>query len=71
MTEPAINTAPGAAERDSGDSGALYAVCDLRRDGKRRIVGEFTDPSEAARAAQLLRWAGADATVELITSVRS
>lgn len=44
----------------------LYAVVDYRYDGRPRVVSEFVDPALAAAAAQLLRDAGGDATVELI-----
>lgn len=48
----------------------IYAVIDKRTDGRLGIVAEFVDPDAAAFAADLLREAGADVAVELITQVR-
>lgn len=45
----------------------LYAVVDHRRDGQRRVVGEYVDPDLARAAAALLNAAGSDARVELIS----
>ena len=47
----------------------LYAVVDHRTDGRPRIVGEFVDPRDACAAAELLRAAGAEVDVALITSI--
>jgi hypothetical protein len=47
----------------------LYTVVDRRRDGQRRIVGEYVDPELAHAAAALLNAAGSDAHVELISRV--
>ena len=52
------------------DAPPIYAVVDRRSDGRLRIVGEFVDPDAAAFAADLLRGAGADVAVELVTAVR-
>ena len=45
----------------------LYAIVDHRQDGRQRIVAEFVDPTMAKAAADLLRAAGSDARVELIS----
>jgi len=45
------------------DPPALCAVVDHRHDGRRRIVGEYVDPSVARAAGELLRTAGSDADV--------
>ena len=49
------------------DPPALYAVVDHRHDGRRRIVGEYVDPSVARAAGELLRTAGSDADVRIET----
>lgn len=54
-------TAPVTTDRP-----AVYAVIDLTHSGRPRVVAEYRDPGDAQRAADLLRWAGADARVELV-----
>ena len=51
------------------DALPIYAIIDRRRDGTRRVVGEFVDPGTAAAAAEQLREAGAIVEVELISRV--
>jgi hypothetical protein len=47
----------------------IYAVADHRHDGRPRFVGEYVDPQVAQAAADLLRAAGADARVELLSTI--
>jgi hypothetical protein len=47
----------------------IYAIVDHRQDGRPRIVAEYVDPDLAAAAADLLRAAGADVRIALISSI--
>jgi hypothetical protein len=49
----------------------LYAVIDRRRDGRRRIVSAHSDPHDARRAADLLRWAGDPVELGLVTAIET
>jgi hypothetical protein len=51
------------------DAPPVYAIVDHRQGGKPRIVGEYVDPLAATVAADLVRAAGADVQVELISSI--
>jgi hypothetical protein len=52
-----------------GSEVPLYAILERRTDGCRRIIAEFRDPAAASTCAALLRAAGSDCSVCLISSI--
>ena len=56
-------------ETASDPAAPVYAVCDRRANGARRIVGEYRDPDCARAAADQLRAAGSPAEVLLLTQL--
>jgi hypothetical protein len=66
ITTTATTAVRGDRADDNEARPPLYCVSDVRRDGRRRVVGTFCDPDEAQMACAMLRWAGADVAVELV-----
>jgi hypothetical protein len=54
---------------DNPSLSALYAIVDRRQNGELRVIGEFVDPAAADVAATLLRDAGADVSVVLVSRI--